>query len=333
MTPRRHKTIAELGEFGLIAKLTEALPVHPALELGIGDDAAILKRHPERLLVTTDLLVEDVHFRRSTTSAADLGHKSLAVNLSDIAAMGGRPLAAFISLALPKSLPVSWATALYRGMRKLADECGVALAGGDTTGSPGPIIINVALIGMAQGKTILRRDGAHQGNSLWVCGDLGYSAAGLHALENGLRAPAAFRLAHKRPQARLAEGLALAKSGRCTSCLDVSDGLLGDLQHILDRSGIGAEIDLAALPIPANLQRFANRHKLDPLQLVLNGGEDYALLFTLTGKRAPTPWPKTAAQPRRIGCITETSGQATALLPDGQRIPLSSSSWNHFTND
>ncbi|RJO70313.1 MAG: thiamine-phosphate kinase [Myxococcales bacterium] len=326
----RLRSLADVGEFGLIARLTRELATRPEVALGVGDDAALLDiPRGYQLATTTDLLVEDVHFRRRTIAARALGYKSLAVNLSDLAAMGAEPLAALVSLALPSDLPLRWIDAFYAGMNDLAVASRTAIVGGDTTGTPGPIVVNLACFGLVKKGQALTRSGARPGDTLWICGPLGLSRAGLELLEEGRRGFAALRRAHLWPRPCLAEGRALAASKRCTACIDVSDGLLGDLRHIVEMSGVGARIEFAALPIDPSLARYADSRRRDPVEYVLRGGEDYALLFTLKGSRPPAPWPISAFPPVRIGTIIK-DGDIRLLMPDGREVVPSFKGYDHF---
>ncbi len=330
MPSKKEKDLRSLGEFGWIRRIAKDAPSHPQLETGIGDDAAVLRSEAgKRWLVTTDTLVEDVHFRQATTNAEDLGWKALAVNLSDIAAMGGEPLAAFLSLSLPGGLSVAWLDSFYKGLYDCARTFNVAVAGGDTTRSPENLVLTVTVVGQAETSRILRRDGARPGDSLWICGDLGLSRAGLLALENGWRVPQTFLQAHRRPVPRITEGRRIARSKRSTAMLDVSDGLLGDLLHICTSSGVGALIEPARLSIPPELASFCRKHALDPVETILTGGEDYALLFTLRGAKPLAPWPKDLRPPVRIGFIVPEPG-LHRLDPDGSVTPFGRIGFDHF---
>ena len=327
----RAETIADVGEFGLIDRLSRRLPGNRLVRLGVGDDAAVIDLPKGRQLVAScDLLVEDVHFRRSTTPPRALGHKALAVNLSDLAAMGAEPVAALISLALPGDLRLSWVDAFYKGLAGLAGRTGTAIAGGDTTHTPGPIIIDLAVLGVVERGKGLRRDAARPGDGLWVCGPLGLSRAGLEALEKGLGGHAALKKAHREPRPLLKEGRALARCGRCGACIDVSDGLLNDLGHILKRSGVGAEIEIARLKTAPELARYLKPRKGDPVDYVLNGGEDYALLFTLRkGDERPGPWPGDASVPYRIGRVVRGRG-IRIIRPDKGLAVMDAAGYDHF---
>jgi thiamine-monophosphate kinase len=319
--------------------------------LGIGDDCAILR--PPRgheILVTTDFTLEGRHFRRDWHSPESVGHRTLARGLSDLAAMGARPLAAFLSLALPAEMLASragrvWVERFFTGMRILADQFNVPLAGGDSAESPcGLVLADIVLIGSAPAGRALRRSGGRAGDALYVTGELGGAAAELAAIQ--LRAEkkhpphriqAAMKGAHGSvvhpqmyPQPRIAAGMALLRRRLATAAIDLSDGLSTDLAHLCRESSVGAEVSAAALPIHplAGLDQISPKHVL---KLALHGGEDYELLFAAP----PTArMPRTVAGVRitRIGSLVR--GSSISLLgPSGDRSPLQLGGWEHFTNN
>ena len=268
------------GEFELIARLA-AIFGTPSDGLGIGDDAATWPAAGDTVAVaTTDMLVEGIHFRLDWTSAEDLGWKALAVNLSDLAAMGARPGRALVSVAIDanrRALVVEVA----RGLQSLANRTGTQVVGGDTVRSPGPLVINVALIGEADRARLLRRDAARVGDLVAVTGRLGAASAGLALLtERGPHLEAAVDplvAALHRPVPRLAAGAILARLGvRCA--IDISDGLASETHHLARASGVGIEVDLDRLPLtPAAVEALGSRRAIEG---ALSGGEDYELLFT-----------------------------------------------------
>jgi thiamine-monophosphate kinase len=275
------------GEFELIASLATRLD--PAADgLGIGDDAAVWSPTPGALVVaTTDMLVEGVHFRLDWTSPRDLGWKALAVNLSDLAAMGAAPGRALISVAL---LPGQTALVgeMYEGLSELARLTGTRVVGGDTVRTSGPLVVNVALIGEAEPGRLLRRDGALPGDLLALTGAVGASAAGLALLLDGdrdrLSRPEAAPLlaAHHRPSPRLAAGRTLAALGlRCA--IDVSDGVASEASHLARASGVAIRLDADRLPLAAGAVALFGDAKARDLALL--GGEDYQLLFTVPEAR------------------------------------------------
>ncbi|MFI3305121.1 MAG: thiamine-phosphate kinase [Rikenellaceae bacterium] len=258
-----------MTEFGLIDQiksLCAALPTN-GYE-GIGDDCAITPlSESESTLYTQDMLIERVHFLRDATSPYDLGRKSLAVNLSDIAAMGGRPTATLLSLAVPSELMGGWIEEFMRGYRDLSLEHGVALVGGDTTRSLGDLAINVTAIGRAHNSHIKRRSTAQVGDIIAVTGALGGSGEGLAEILAG-RYHTPMAMLHKRPTPRVNEGQWLAQFAHVHSMMDLSDGVASDLLHILRASGVGAEVELNSIPAAGSLER------------ALCSGEDYELLFS-----------------------------------------------------
>jgi thiamine-monophosphate kinase len=283
------QTVRDIGEFGLIAALRDVLSPEVKsgsdLEIGIGDDAAVWTPQPgERVVITTDSLVEGVHFRLDWTDWRSLGHKALAVNLSDIAAMGAAPKIATVTLGLTGNELVNDLEDFYRGVDALAAPHEVKIAGGDIVSSPSGFFIDVSALGETRDGKVLTRSGGRAGDLICVSGSLGAAAAGYHLLREGresdrARAVSAELLisAHLRPQPRVALGKLLLQEG-ATSAMDLSDGLLGDLPKVLELSGVGARIDLEKIPVaPAVRALFPDSWQ----ELATRGGEDYELLFTL----------------------------------------------------
>ena len=282
------ETVADLGEFGFIAALRRRLP--PAsgdLKLGVGDDASWWQ--PESgsgILTTTDMLVAGVHFDLSYTSATDLGYKSLAVNLSDLAAMGGRPVCAYLSLALPAELKKTWLDEYIAAFLELAAEHNVQLAGGDTVAAP-ELVISVTLNGLASESKPVLRSGAEIGDDIYVSGTVGDSFLGLQLLQGGFKSSTIdlsaidfLHCRHLRPTPRVDLGRRLAASGKVNAMLDVSDGVAADLGHLLAASGgLGAELDRAAIPLSRPAFELVTAGFTD-YRALLTGGEDYELLFT-----------------------------------------------------
>ena len=287
---------------------------------GIGDDCAVLTvLRGHELLVTTDLSLEDVHFRRDWHPADSVGHRCLARGLSDIAAMGGTPHFAFLSLALPHDLPQRWVDEFMAGLLKLARKYSVALAGGDTAQSPYGILADIIVAGaVPAGKAVLRST-ARAGDLIYVSGTLGVSVATLHELRSGKKLRPLAHSRHFYPDPRIAIGKYLREKKLACAMIDTSDGLSADLRHICEESGVGAVIDASALPaIPGD----------NELQFALHGGEDYELLFTAPAyRRVPA---KIAGVPiTRIGDITH-SRQIKLRTPDGKCHPLPAGGWQHF---
>jgi thiamine-monophosphate kinase len=239
---------------------------------------------PATLLLTTDTLLEGVHFRRSTATLRDIGAKAIAVNVSDIAAMGGEPRYALLALALPPTLEVAAVDELFAGVLDMTQQHGVTLVGGDTCAGPYGVVLTVTLVGRVDGAP-LRRSGAGPGDAILVTGTLGAAAAGLAVLERSpgaLPAPhvEAVVRAHRLPTPRVAESRLIRASGWATAMIDLSDGLATDLGHIATESRVGARIDVDALPVSEATRGVAGALGVDPLRWALSGGEDYELLFT-----------------------------------------------------
>jgi thiamine-monophosphate kinase len=270
-------------------------------------------------LVTTDFSLEDIHFRREWHPADSVGHRCLARGLSDIAAMGGTPHSAFLSLALPHDLPQRWVDDFIGGFLKLAKRYSVTLAGGDTAQSPDGILADIIVVGaVPTGKSILRST-ARAGDIIYVSGTLGASVATLQDLRSGKKLRPSAHPRHFYPDPRIAIGKFLRQKNLASSMIDTSDGLSTDLRHLCDESGVGAIVEAAALPaVPGD----------DGLQYALHGGEDYELLFTAPrNRRIP---PKIAGVPiTRIGEITR-SRHINLQTPDGKSHPLPAGGWQHF---
>ncbi len=323
------------GEDRLIAGLTALLPPTRHTLLAIGDDAAAFTPPAgELVLVTTDVLMEGVHFRLSWGDLPALGWKALAQNLSDIAAMGGTPTHAVISLALPSSWTPDDAGALYHGLAELAAQSGTDIVGGDTIRSSGPLTLNLTVLGRVPPAELLTRSGGHAGDAIYVTGTLGAAAAGLRVLDAGRSIPDALRpaiQAQLRPQPRLAAARALATSGRVTAMMDLSDGVATDLHRLCRASGVGAQLDGAAVPI-APVTTHACAWLADaacaPLRLALCGGEDFELLFTAPAETESLLRERIAPLPlTRIGTLTAA---LDVLLRTGDRLDLLPWGFTHF---
>lgn len=328
--------LAELGEFGLIDRIRSRFPQPVLPELGIGDDAALLAPSAGRqLVVSTDLLAEGVHFERSFGPLRLLGRKSLAVNLSDLAAMGATPRWFFLSLAIPAGFPLEEILALLDGLSDQATQHGVQLAGGDTCGSRSGLVISITIIGEQRPELILKRSGARPGDDIWVSGHLGDAALGLKLLKEGNRLGGAadyLLLRHLDPTPRTDLGIRLAASGLVTAMIDISDGLLADLGHICEQSGCGAEVALENLPFSSPFRDYAGLQPQFCWQLAASGGEDYELCFTAPAdhQSAICELAKTAGIPVTvIGKVTD-SRQVQAYLPDGTIFQPTASGYTHF---
>jgi thiamine-monophosphate kinase len=299
-----------------------------AIKTGIGDDCAVLRlgKSSEEVLVTTDFSLEGIHFRREWHPAEAVGHRCLARGLSDIAAMGGKPVAAFLSLALPRDIPQKWVDRFSQGLLKLAKKYGVTLAGGDTAESPGGVLADIVVVGsVPSGKAVLR-SGARPGDRVYVSEELGGSAgavARMVARPKGKLNPKEYSR-HFFPEPRVELGRLLREKGLATAMIDTSDGLSTDLAHICEESGVGAEVWVQAIP-RARLGRPAR--EVD-LQMALHGGEDYEMLFTARpGESVPSRIAGVA-----ITCIGEiTRGKKILLVQeDGTKQTFEAQGWEHF---
>jgi thiamine-monophosphate kinase len=365
-----------MNEFDFINKLRRRVEItsgpgssfipHPSsLVRGIGDDAAAFKSSSGTdVVVTTDLLVEDIDFRRDTTRPDLLGHKALAVSLSDIAAMGARPRWALLSLGVPQDVwDTNFLDSLYDGIFQLAARYGVTLIGGDVSRTPDKIVIDSIVIGECPSQREVFRSGAASGDQIFVTGFLGDAAAGLRLIERGARlhspaaetTPASFAssgseasgnsaieatdrhpinhllLRQLRPEPRVGWGLLLSEQQLASAMIDISDGLSSDLNHLCAESKVGALIDAGKIPIDPLMTELCGRRALDPLMLALHGGEDFELLFTVKPENV-------AKLPKRVDgisvtCIGEIADAADGIrIAEGSRIwNLESGGWQHFS--
>ena len=340
------ETVARLGEFGLIEEMTARYPHGDQVLLGPGDDAAVVRAADGQVVCSTDLVVEGRHFRRDWSSAYDVGRKAAAQNLADIAAMGARPTALLTGLAFPPDLPADWVLRFTEGLRAECAPVGTAVVGGDLVRAP-VIMVAVTALGDLEGRTPVTRSGANAGDVVAVCGRLGWSAAGLAALEHrfiplpsdgqGAAGPAdtveptgdgeaanpfaPFAAVHRRPEPPYAAGPAAAGAG-ATAMIDVSDGLIADLGHIAQASGVQLDLDRKRFEVPPAMAELAARCGRDPLDWVLGGGEDHALAGTFPAE-APLPagW-----QP--VGQVTGAAAGG-AVTVDG-RPWAGATGWDHF---
>src|SRR6266487_1162652 len=334
-------SIAELGEFGLIARLTAGLPPRADIIVGVGDDAAVLDTGGDELLVATcDAQVEDTHFRLHTTDPHAIGRRALAVNLSDIAAMGARPHFALISLLLPPTLDVAILDGIYAGLRAEGAHYNVALVGGNIARNAERLIIDITLLGTGKRDQLLRRNSAQPGEVVMVTGSLGAAAAGLLVLENeqlgtgiARESLAGVLAALRTPTPRVAAGQWLAQHG-VTTGMDISDGLAADIAHICTASGVGVNIEAESLPIEPEVALIATRAGQQAQDLALFGGEDYELLFTVPAERAHVLaqdlFAATGVRATAIGTINE--GNARTLSRQREHVPLRPGGWNHLNS-
>lgn len=319
-------TTSDIGERALISRLLTRLPrPSPSLLIGPGDDAAIVRPGRAALQVlTTDALVEHVHFSRAWASPESIGHKALAVNLSDLAAMGALPRWALLSLVLPPDTPLAFVDGLVDGLSALATLHGVTVAGGNVTRSPGPVVIDVTAGGEVAQRKFITRGGAHPGDELWISGSIGGAHAALAMLSaDEVPGPALAERLH-RPTPRVRLGAAIAAHRAARGLIDLSDGLGAAVTQLAEASGCGARIDADAIPVMAEAREWWNATGVDPVQVSLAGGEDYELLLAVPARwggrlrhlrRQVTDPPLT-----RIGTLTRD--RALVLLRGGTDTPL-----------
>jgi thiamine-monophosphate kinase len=280
----------EIGEFGLIKRIQKRpFAKSPQVIVGIGDDAAAVLPTPGKsLLLTTDILVERVHFDLAFSTFFQVGYKAVSVNVSDIAAMGGRPLYFLVSLGLSGKEFLADIDQLYRGMEQASRKMPLGLIGGNIAASRTRFFVSITLIGEASKSRLVTRGGGRPGDLLYVTGTLGDAAAGLEILRQKDKVSSFGTLIrrHQVPKARWKEGLLLAEEKIPSAMIDVSDGLSSDLTHLAHQSGVGAEIELSHIPISPSLKRYARSIGADPIPYALHGGEDYELLFSVPPKKA-----------------------------------------------
>jgi len=308
--------------------------------VGVGDDVAVLRTDGENyLLATCDIQVEGIHFLREIIGSYRLGRKAAAINLSDIAAMGGVPTYMLVSLAMPHQTEVSFIDELYRGLEDEVSAAGAEIVGGNMARLPDRFMIDILLLGWVRPDHLLLRSGARVGDQVCVTGVLGDSAAGL-ALLGAPQAQVAgetreqLLAAHLTPRPRLLEGRALAATGVVTAALDVSDGTLSDIGHICERSCVGVELWAERLPISQAARSAAQATGKDALDFALRGGEDYQLLFTVpqptVGEVMDSVWAATGTPVTVIGQILPPSAGIQVVLSDGTRVPGGKGGWDHF---
>lgn len=333
-------SLKQIGEFGFIKRISRGCVIRPENVIkAIGDDAAAFCTNPGMVtLITTDMLVERIHFLRNAISGFDLGYKSMAVNLSDIAAMGGTACQAFVGIAIPDDCAIDYLDDIYKGMKDLAARFDVNILGGDTTGSKVDLVINVVVQGTVLKEELLCRDGARPGDIICSTGFLGDSRAGLYLILNNLT-PGSKELesllrAHLHPEPHLREGRFLAVSTGVHAAIDTSDGLSSDLGHICEQSRVGARLYAECLPLSDNLRHFCTTFGLDPIDYALSGGEDYTLLCTVSPKQAEgiaRGFETEFNRPLfRLGEITD-SRDIELLFPDGRSRRVTPTGWDHFS--
>jgi thiamine-monophosphate kinase len=340
--------LSSIGEFGLIDRLKKRI-FRPdrRVVVGIGDDAAVLRQSSEKLLLlTTDVLVERVHFDRRIQSYRQIGWRAMVASVSDVAAMGGEPGHALVSICLPADITVEQTEEVYDGLHSVAEEYGFSIVGGDTVSSPRDLVISVFLTGEVREENLMTRAAAQTEDLICVTGQLGGAQAGLvmlQSLKDKEKTPASafpenewqqVRDRHLWPRPRLREAQLLAREAGVHAMIDVSDGLAGEVGHIARQSGVGAEIWEQEIPVGQQTRRLAEHLGISPLDLALHGGEDFELVFTMA-----------ADQRRRIlQAVTEETGTSIAVVgkvtaaqeginivsSQGDRIPLVAEGYRHF---
>ena len=367
VTQSTSSPLAALGEFGLISRIAAGVFTHESVLTGIGDDAAVTAPSAGmQLLSSTDMLLEDVHFRRAWHDPCRLGRKALAVSISDIAAMGGIPRWSLLSLAIPSGLPLYFVDEFMRGFLAMASEYRVSLIGGDTCSSRSGLTISVTVMGEQYPDRIVRRSGALPGDDIWVTGTLGDAALGLKLLEKGgfgsaqppdsvqPQSPGSAQVPDSAqptgsslsgveghnylisrlldPTPHVSAALALTEAGLVTSMIDVSDGVLADYGHIAEQSGVGGSISLDDLPLSAAFRSHSAHLSAIPCQTALSGGEDYGLCFTAhrsMREKVVDCMKKCGIAATRIG-IVSSSPEVTVVNPDGTLFNSQTEGFNHF---
>jgi thiamine-monophosphate kinase len=330
-------TLTDIGEFGFIQRFSENFKKNlPDGFEGIGDDCAIMPyNNDEVFLITTDMLVEHQHFLPDKIKPVELGYKSLAVNLSDIAAMGGTPVSAFLSLGIRPNTSLDWLDDFFRGLKHLADESGTLLLGGDTAKVTSSSVVNIAVVGKCSKKNIKRRSEASSGDVIVVTGFLGDSGGGLKVIQDDL--PVTLDTEHltKRhhlPRPHIEEGMFLSSFPEVTAMLDISDGISSDIRHIMNSSGVGAKLEIDKLPLSTQLKNAGADHRWDLTGMALNSGEDYCLLATIKRDKyyaLNTAFNEKFNRPlHAVGEITE-SGHLEYLI-HGEKMRSTGSGFDHF---
>jgi len=336
--------LREIGEFGVISWIRGKMPLRdPTIAAGIGDDAAVMK--PPRgsvCLVTTDILIEGIHFRLDYTDPLRLGKKALSINLSDIAAMGGAPQYFLLSMGLPPHLPFRWVEEFFGGVQQVADQYKLSLIGGDTSLAQ-KVTINITLIGQAKAGEVIYRKGAEIGDQIMVTGTLGNAALGLRILESHKGDAGIFRTGdsdlveliekHLSPPPRIAEGRLIAENHLASAMIDVSDGLVADLGHILEESHTGARLWISQLPLSEVYRRKAPQYTSNDIDLAISGGEDYELLFTTPRKKEAkllSLFGHSGLKLTRIGEIVDHEHGLRLFLDDGREYRPRAKGYDHF---
>ncbi|MFT3969901.1 MAG: thiamine-phosphate kinase [Micropruina sp.] len=312
------RTVAETSEFDLIGSITAGLPTSPAVRVGPGDDCAVFAADGD-VAVSTDTMVENVHFRRTWSAAEDVGRKAVASAVADLEAMGARPIGVVLALTIPAELAISWVNGFQAGVRQECALSGALLLGGDITRGR-DITASATVFGDLQGRPPVTRSGARPGDVVAVRGRLGWAAAGLTVLNRGFRSPRAVVVAHRVPEPPYGQGIVAQQAG-ASAMIDCSDGLLADLGHIAEASGVAIDVDTSKLDVaePQSVVAAAVGGG-DPLTFILTGGDDHALLATFAASDVPEGW-------RIIGTVSDGDPVVTV---DGAAWDGDAVGWRHF---
>lgn len=332
-----HLKMEDIGEFGFIRSIQDNCIFSPSRIIkGIGDDCAVIGPYDGRVfLITTDLLIEDIHFILGKIPPEHLGEKAVNVNLSDIAAMGGEAQNVFVSLAIPKRIDIKTIHSFYRGIKSVCKAYNINILGGDTSASPDRLMISITVIGQAPQGEVLLRSGASPGDSIYLTGTIGNSAAGLKLIKEEAKAPepiaSSLIEAHNRPVPFLKTGRMVGRSGLASSMIDLSDGLVLDLSHICEESHVGACIFQGSLPLSRELISMAGINRLDPYDLAISGGEDYRLLICVPPKNTGK-FQEMFGENAQVFCIGEiTKNQGIDMIrKDNTRERLNIKGFDHF---
>jgi thiamine-monophosphate kinase len=320
--PETDGTLGELGEFGLIRRVSAGRSQPASTLLGPGDDAAVVAAPDGRVVATTDVLVEGVHFRLDWSTPEQVGRRAAAANLADVAAMGATPTALLVGLACPPGTPVATLDGLANGLWAEAGSAGAGIVGGDVT-SATQLMIAVTALGTLEGRPPVLRSGARPGDLVAVRGRLGWAAAGLAVLQRGFRSPAVVVNAHRMPEPPYAAGPEAARAG-ATAMIDVSDGLVADLGHVAAASAVLIDLRSAALEVPARLVDVGAALGADPRHWLLTGGDDHALAATFPSDvLLPYNW-------TRIGAVLSPGTAEPGVLVDGRTYEGGPAGWDHF---
>jgi thiamine-monophosphate kinase len=312
MTEPAPQTLDQIGEFGLIARIAQQTATSPAVALGIGDDAALLSVSHGHVVACVDLLVEGRHFRQDWSTAIEVGRRAAAASMADVAAMGATTTALLVGLAAPQDLRTTWVLECAAGLAAEAKTVGAVLVGGDLTAAP-TIMISVTALGDLGEQSAVLRSGARPGDRFAIAGRVGWAAAGLAVLSRGFRSPRILVDAHRVPEPPYQAGPQAAKAG-ATAMIDVSDGLIADARHVAEASGVCIDIHADRLPIPEELASAAAAYTMDPLEWMLTGGDDHALLATFpAGTKPPRAF-------RLIGEVKAPDDNGPGVLLNGSRI-------------